>query len=145
VNTDTRVVLDANVLVSALISPRGATAQLLGAWEEGRFVLLISEAILRELDRVLHYPKLQERYRLPESRIARFLQLLRTQGVLVETTVQLSVIERDPTDNRYLECAVTGEAQIIVSGDRHLLELGAYQGIQILSPAGFLAFLKLER
>ncbi|NLS76220.1 MAG: putative toxin-antitoxin system toxin component, PIN family [Chloroflexi bacterium] len=138
-----RVVLDANVLVSALISPRGATAQLLQVWEEGRLPLLISEAILRELDRVLHYPKLQERYRLPEGRIARFLQFLRTQGVLVEPIKRLSVIERDPTDDRYLECAVAGEAQIIVSGDKHLLELGTYQGIQILSPAGFLAFLRL--
>ena len=139
-----RVVLDATVWVSALISPGEATAQLLQAWEEGRFALLTSEPLLRELDRVLHYPKLQDRYRLSESRIGRFLQLLRTQCVLVEPTVQLQVIERDPTDDRYLECAVAGGADILVSGDRHLLELGTYQSVQILSPAGFLAFLKLQ-
>ena len=140
-----RVVLDANVFVSALISPGGTTAQLLAEWEEERFAVLISEAIFQELDRVLHYPKLQDRYELPEVRIRRFLQLLRTQCVLVEPTIHLLVIERDPTDDRYQECAVAGDADMIVSGDKHLMELATFKDVQILSPAGFLAFLKLEQ
>ena len=140
-----RVVLDANAFVSALISPGGIAADVLQAWEEERFAVLISEDILHELGRVLHYPKLQERYRLSEGRILQFLQLLRAQCVLVEPAIHLSVIEHDPTDDRYLECAVAGSADIVVSGDKHLLELATYQSIQILSPAGFLALLKLEQ
>ena len=140
-----RVVLDANVFVSALISRAGPPARVLQQWEEERFAVVISEAILQELDRVLHYPRLYQKYKLSEERISRFLGLLRTQCALVEPTIKLSVIKRDPTDDRYLECAIAGNADIIVSGDKHLLELATYQNIQILSPAGFLAFLKLDR
>ena len=71
-----RVVLDANVYVSALIAPHGTAADVFQAWEEEQFAVLTSEPILQELDRVLHYPKLRERYNLPEDRIRRFLELL---------------------------------------------------------------------
>ena len=140
-----RVVLDANVFVSALISRAGPPARVLQQWEEERFAVVISEAILQELDRVLHYPRLCQKYKLSEERISRFLRLLRRQCVFVEPTKHLTVIERDPTDDRYLECAIAGDAEIIVSGDDHLLSLATYKDIQILSPAGFLGFLKLDR
>jgi uncharacterized protein len=139
-----RVVLDANVFISALLSPAGTPAQILSCWEAQRFELIISTVILDELDRVLHYPKLQASYHLPEDGIQLFLRLLRAQATLISPVGMLSVIEQDPTDNRYLECAIDGDAQIIVSGDRHLLQLKEYQGIQILAPAGFIALLKLE-
>jgi putative PIN family toxin of toxin-antitoxin system len=139
-----RIVLDANVLVSALISSKGAPAKIVAYWQEDKLEVAISPPILNELDRVLHYPKLQERYRVSEQRIRHFLHLLARQAVAAAPSQQLTVIEVDPTDNRYLECALAAEAEVIVSGDRHLLALGEYEGIQILSPAGFLAFLKLE-
>ena len=139
-----RLVLDANVLVSALISRKGAPARLLEYWQEERFDVVISPAILREVQRVLHYPKLQQRYHLSEEGIQRFLRLLRRQAIGVEPSEELTVIQHDPTDNRYLECAIAGEADIIVSGDHHLVELGEYQGVQILTPAGFLSLLRLE-
>ena len=139
-----RVVLDANVLVSALISAKGAPAQILLHWQEGKLDVVASPPILEELERVLHYPRLQERYDLPEGMIQRFLQLLEQQAILVEPGESLSVIERDPSDNRYLECAVAGEAEYIVSGDRHLLNLKEYRGIQIFNPREFLALLKFE-
>ena len=139
-----RVVLDANVLVSALISAKGAPAQILSHWQEGKLDLVASVPILEELERVLHYPRLQERYNLPEELIQRFLQLLEQQAMLVEPEDELSVVERDPSDNRYLECAVAGEAEHIVSGDGHLLGLKEYRGIQVFSPREFLALLKLE-
>ena len=138
-----RVVLDANVFVSALLSPAGAPAQVLASWEAGEFDLLTSPAILEELDRVLHYPRLRERYRLPAEAIQLLLRLLRTQSTVVTPEETLHVVENDPADNRYLECAVAGGAHIIVSGDGHLLALGEYEGVQILPPAGFVALLKL--
>jgi len=140
-----RIVLDANVLVSAFISAKGAPALILERWREAEFDVLISPEILSELDHVLHYPKLRQHYHLPEESIEGFLRLLAKQAIHVAPTEQLAVVERDPTDNRYLECALAGKATIIVSGDRHLLELGRYREIQILTPAGFLAFLKLAR
>ncbi len=140
-----RVVLDVNVLVSALISRKGAPAQILDRWEQDEFEIAISPAILQELDRVLHYPRLQERFHLPESGIVRFVRLLARHAIEAVVTEELALVESDPTDNRYLECALAVGAEIVVSGDHHLLELGEYQGVQILSPAGFLALLRLER
>ena len=140
-----RVVLDANVLVSALISAKGAPAKLVACWQDEKLDVLVSPAILQELDRVLHYPRLQERYHLPEEDVQRFSRLLGRQAIEVVPSEELAVIERDPTDNRYLECAVAGNASLIVTGDQHLLGLGEYEGIQILTPAGFLALLRLEK
>jgi len=139
-----RVVLDANVVVSALISAKGAPAQIIECWQAEKFELRVSPAIVQELARVLHYPKLQQRYHLPEELLQRFLRLLMGQAIEVVPPQQLTVIKRDPTDNRYLECALQGDASVIVTGDRHLLDLGEYRGIQILTPAGFLALLKLD-
>jgi putative PIN family toxin of toxin-antitoxin system len=138
-----QVVLDANVLVNAVISSRGAPAQILRLWEEERFDVLVSQPILEELERVLHYPRIQQKYDLLEEDVATFLRFMRSGAIIVEPNDKITVIERDPTDNRYLECAVAGGASYIVSGDQHLLELGEFRGIVILPPAGFLAALNL--
>ena len=65
------------------------------------------------------------------------------QAVEVEPPEKPAVILNDPTDGRYLECVLAGDATVIVSGDRHLLDLREYRSIQILSPAGILAFVKM--
>ena len=139
-----RVVLDANVFVSGLISAKGSPAQVLARWREEKFDVVVSPPILQELDRVLHYPRLQHRYDLPEEKIQGFLRRLRRLAFEVEPSEEVALIESDPADDRYLECALAGRVQFIVSGDQHLLELGEFQEIQILTPAGFLAFLELE-
>jgi putative PIN family toxin of toxin-antitoxin system len=138
-----QVVLDVNVLISAVISSRGAPAQILRHWEEERFDLVVSPPILEELERVIRYPRIQQRYNLPEREVARFLQLIRSGAIVVEPEVEVTAIERDPSDNRYLECAVEGGASYIISGDQHLLELGEFGGIVILAPAGFIVVLNL--
>ena len=139
-----RVVLDANVLISAILSSEGHPAQIVSLWQEGRIELVVSEAVLGELDRVLHYPRIQERYRLPDELVHRFPELLRAGAILVQPDDELTVIDRDPTDNRYLECAVAGHAAYVVSGDDHLLAVGEYRGIRMLAPRDFLVLLKLE-
>ena len=139
-----RVVLDANVLVSGFISAKGSPAKVLACWRDDKFDVVVSSPIIQELERVLHYPRLQNRYNLPEEKIQGFLHRLRRQAIEVEPSEEIALIELDPTDDRYLECALAGEARFIVSGDQHLLELGEFRGIQILTPAGFLAFLQLE-
>jgi putative PIN family toxin of toxin-antitoxin system len=138
-----QVVLDTNVLISAVISSRGAPAQILRLWEEERFDLLVSPSILEELERVIRYPRIQQRYNLPETEVARFLQLIRIGAVLVEPKIEIMAIAADPSDNRCLECAVEGGASYIISGDQHLLELEEFEGIVILAPAVFVAILNL--
>lgn len=139
-----RVVLDANVLVSALISDRGSPGKILKKWEQERFDVVLSPPILQELERVIHYPRIQEQYSLPEEAIQKFLGWLGDLVIIVNPTVELSVIQEDLSDNRYLECAKAGGASFIVSGDKHLLELEEFEGIVILPPSGFLALLELE-
>ncbi len=139
-----RIVLDANVFVSALISAKGTPARLLVYWQEGKFDIVVSPPMLQELERVLHYSRLQQQYHLPEEEIQRFLRLLRTRAIEVAPSEEIAVIERDPTDNRYVECALAGDAQYIVSGDAHLLDLKEHRGVRILTPMEFVTLLKLE-
>ena len=133
-----RAVLDANVFVSAVLSPRGAPAKVLAAWRAEQFDLVISEAILEEITRVLHYPKIVKRHLWSGEKIRAFIEDLARLAVVSAGKLTLSVIGEDPSDNRYIECAVEGEAAFIVSGDQHLLGLEEYKGIRILTPQAFL-------
>lgn len=140
-----RTVFDANVFVSALLSPRGFPSRILAAWRAERFHLVISPAILEEIGRVFQYPKIALRHRWPEAKIRLFLEDLAHLAILTAGEHRLNVIAEDPSDNRYLECAVEGDAEYIVSGDQHLLRLATYQRIKILTPREFLAVLALPR
>ena len=123
-----RIVLDANVLVSALISPKGSPARILRFWEEQRFEVVISKDIIEELGRVLRYPRLRKNYDLADEAIEAFLRKAEEQAIVVEPSDEVAAIGADPADDRYLECALAGGAEFIVSGDHHLLDLGEYQG-----------------
>lgn len=139
-----RVVLDVNFIVSAIISNAGSPGRVLEFWRQDKFDLVVSSSILEELDRVIHYPKIQQKYHLSEKHLKRILGLISSQSIAVAPSQIITVIEKDPTDNRYLECALAGNASYIVTGDSHLLELKDFQGIVILPPAGFVALLELE-
>lgn len=136
------VVFDANIYISALISTKGASARLVGLLAENTLSVAMSAAILAEIKRVTHYPRIRKKYQLTEVEIDEFLDLLRDQVLWVEPDEVVQVIEDDPDDDKYLACAVAANAQFIISGDRHLRDLERYQGIEILTPAAFLAYLK---
>lgn len=139
-----KVVLDANIYVSSQISTLGNPGQIVAFWKDRTFEVLISQAIVEEIGRVLRYPRIVKRHKQGEEAIQRFLELLSTEAVLVNPKVTLDVVKDDETDNRYLECAVAGKVHYIISGDEHLLVLGEYQGIIILSPAAFVAMLRIQ-
>lgn len=139
-----RVVLDANVLVSAILSPREAPAQILQAWQAEEFDVVISDAILAEIGRVLRYPKIARRHRWSREQLHTFLDDLAHIAIPTPGELTLAVITNDPPDNRYLECAVEGDVDYIVSGDNDLLELGTYKGIKILTPRAFLDILQQQ-
>jgi putative PIN family toxin of toxin-antitoxin system len=140
-----RVVLDANIYFSALISDKGNPAAIINSWLSGEFDILISQPILDELLRVTSYKRIQNKYRKVKETRLEFAELIAKQGTWIEPVKTLSAVTRDKSDNVYLECAVEGEAQYIVSGDEHLLELGEYQGIIVLSPASFVILLQTNQ
>ncbi|HFQ92506.1 MAG TPA: putative toxin-antitoxin system toxin component, PIN family [Anaerolineae bacterium] len=133
-----RVVLDANLFVSAVLVPYGRPAQILQAWRNGRFELVVSPPILAEIRRVLLYPRLQRKHGWAEAEINVFLDGLRTAATITPGRIKLAVVQDDPTDDKYFSAAVEAEAACIVSGDEHLKAIGSYQGIPVLSPAAFL-------
>lgn len=140
-----KAVLDANVFVSALINTRGTPKQLIDLWREEAFELLISKAILGEIGRVLRYPKIAALHKLTETELHTFMALLSEEGLVIEPDETLN-ISPDESDNRYIECAVAGGADYLVTGDKlHLLPIGEYQGIRIVSPAMFLAVVQMDR
>lgn len=128
-----RVVADTNILVSAL-QFGGKPKQLLDLAVDGLIDLVTSEAILAETVRVLR----DKFYRTPEW-LAEADQQLRVIARLVEPTEGLQVIEADPTDDRILECAVAAAADVLVSGDTHLLSVGSFRGILIQRVSEFLS------
>lgn len=134
-----RAVLDTNVLVSALINRLGASRQILNAWQEGKFELITSLPILQEVDEVLHRDHIQRKYLLEEDDIWAYLLLLTVLGIVVPEVPDIDVVSRDPADNKIVAAALVGQAQFIVSGDRHLLDLGAFGGANIVTPQEFLA------
>ena len=129
-----RVVLDTNVLVSALIFT-GISSELVPLWQRSAITVLLSRGILEEYLRVLSYPKFQ----LSEAEIKALIEEeLLPYVEVVNPRRRLRVVERDPSDDKFIECAVTGKAQVIISGDKDLLSLGRYRQIRIQSPAQFL-------
>jgi putative PIN family toxin of toxin-antitoxin system len=128
-----RVVFDTNVYFSAFTHPRGVPFRI---WQEAirrRFVLLTSPAIVRELADVL-----REKLDWDESALVAQLKLIVSVAALVVPQVKLNVVLADDDDNRILECAVAGKADLVVSGDHHLLDLKAFQGIGIGRPVDLL-------
>jgi putative PIN family toxin of toxin-antitoxin system len=136
-----RVVLDTNVAVSRYLSPRGVPAQILANWRAAIFDLVVSEAILAEYQHTLQYERLRAIHHMNDENIAAIIGEFREFALLVEPLETPSVISADPADDKFLACAITGAADYIISGDGHLLNLKAYQGIRVLTPTVFLAVL----
>jgi putative PIN family toxin of toxin-antitoxin system len=122
-----RVVLDTNILVSALFWD-GNERAVLTECRKKRFELVLSPEILLEVERVL-----DKKFECPEERLTDYIRTLLAMSELVFPGIKLDVIRRDPSDNRILECASCGNAEVIVTGNNDLLELGEYGAIQILT------------
>lgn len=130
-----RAVLDANVLISALLSRTGAPARLLLAWQQGRFELIVSPALLAELGRALAYPKLQRL--IPTSDAEAFMAWLSRSAFLSrDPDASPPVRSVDPGDDYLLSLAADQRA-VLVSGDGHLLALAGE--FPIRTPAAFLS------
>ena len=132
-----RAVLDVNVLISALLSKHGAPGRLVAAWLDGVFEIVVSEALLQELDRAFRYPKLRKL--IAEEQAAAFIALLRAMAVAGLDAANPDRISRDPGDD-YLVALARASSSVLVTGDDDLLVLTP--GLPIQSPVAFLASLE---
>jgi|SRR5579872_6756275 len=132
-----RAVVDTNVYISALMFG-GLPGFVLDSAFSGAFLLITSPALLDELDE-----KLRLKFEILPEDAAAVRARLEAIAQVVRPHMALNVIKDDPDDNRVLECAVQGRADYIVSGDRrHLLKLGAYESIPIITVRQFLVEIK---
>lgn len=140
------VVLDTNVIVSSLLSPKGPPSEIIKRWEADEFDVATSPVLLSELERALTYPKVRKYLKKSQETIEALLE--RFAAITISADAQsftLQVIKRDPPDNRVLECAKVAGAGYIITGDDDLLELKGYEGIIILNPTEFITMLKLQQ
>lgn len=132
-----RVVLDTNVLISALLSPAGAPARVWMAWQEGHYDLIVSSLLLAELQRALAYPKLRRRITVEETDgIVSWLG--RSATVVADPESPPPVRSEDPGDDYLLALAAAADA-VLVSGDDHVLTLAG--DLPVYTAASFLALL----
>jgi putative PIN family toxin of toxin-antitoxin system len=132
-----RLVIDTNILISALLAATSLPAQLVVLWRAGRFDLLTTAEQLDELRRVTRYPKLRER--LAPSIAGRLVNDLRALAITLDK-LPIVAVSGDPDDNYLLALAAAGAADFLVTGDkRDLLGLGVYEGTKIITARDFLA------
>ncbi len=134
-----QVVLDSNVLISAIMFG-GTPGRVLNLVIAGTVRCGISLPILDEVREVLQRPK----FGFTAEQALVIVEELHGLCQLVVPTSRVRAVPSDPDDDMVLECALAVQADAIVSGDSHLLNLGCYRGVRILSPADFLTELHAE-
>ena len=136
-----KVVLDANVFISAVLRAHSELAKIFELLREDKIKLVPSEDILSEIRAVLLYPKIRKRHRRSEKEIEEFLNKASQASILAQGTINTDRIREDPADNKYLSAALEVNADFIVSGDHHLKDLKVFEGIRILDPSAFLVLM----
>ena len=123
-----RIVLDTNVLIAAGLKGR-FTESILQAANKKILTLITSEEILKEL-----FQKLTFKFNWEQTDVRSYVNRIKEISQVVEITEHISVVKRDPTDNKILECALAGKANLIVTSDQDLIKLKAFRGIGIIHP-----------
>ena len=140
-----RVVLDANVLVSALLRFQNApSAEICAAIRANQLILVTSKAILAEVQDVLSRDRLAIKYQLSPQKQRALVAEIQAVAYVVKTKMSISAVAADPDDNKILACAMKGKAAYIVTGDPHLLDLHGFHQIKIVTPRAFLAVLNAK-
>jgi putative PIN family toxin of toxin-antitoxin system len=136
--TITRVVLDTNTVVSGLLFG-GVPGKIPALWKRKLILPLVSKEIFREYLKVLSYPK----FKLSEPEISFLIyeEILPYFEVVTTRPAHGIIVSDDSEDDKFIHCAVSGNADYIVSGDSHLLKLGGYGNVKIVNASGFLSSL----
>lgn len=136
------IVLDTNVLLSGTFW-EGDSFRILQLIESGKLKCFISEPILSEYRRVVHSQEIIDKVNEKNLDIKASALKAMELFVIVEPKRKIDFVKDDPDDNKVIECAAEAQAEYIVTQDRkHLLKLGTFEGIKIISPAEFLRILK---
>lgn len=138
-------VLDANVYVSAHLSPGGPPGRCLAAAVDGAYEIVASPAILDETRRALGYPKVRRLLRASDADLDAWVASIGLIARLVEGTARVRAVAADPADDIYVAAALEAGAGHIVSGDRHLLDIGTHEGVRMISPRDFLHVIEAGR
>ena len=131
-----RAVFDTNIYVSAFAIPGGNAEEAYSQAVRGSFELVTSHAILTETANVL-----RSKFDWSDERVGKLLRTLSQVATVVKTKPSLHVLTDEP-DNRILECALQADASMIITGDRHLLDLKHYQAISIVTLSDFLSLIR---
>ncbi|WP_435120132.1 putative toxin-antitoxin system toxin component, PIN family [Halolamina sp. C58] len=129
-----RAVLDTNVLISSVIST-GVPHEIVVKGFSSEYQIVVSVATLTEFrDTLLKYP---EKFQMDEEDVQEEVETIRYFAEFVDPDEEITAVDDDPDDDKFLEAAVAGNVDYIVSGDRHLLDLDSFQGIEIVEPRAF--------
>jgi len=129
---DLKVVMDTNVFVSGVYFS-GPPYQILKAWQSGEFELVVSQELLDEYRRVGEI--LGEGH--PDIDLKPILNFVLEHAKVYQSAVLKEPICEDPDDDKFFACALASGSKVIISGDKHLLKVSGYQGIQVLRPREF--------
>ena len=129
-----KVVFDTNVWISIFMEKR-LKDEFLKIKQD--LTVYVSKDIGLEVSKVLQYPRVSEILRKTGIREKDVLRILAVNAIMVEPKLKLQVVNEDAEDDKVLECALAAGADIIVSGDKHLLKLGKYKKTKILTPREF--------
>ena len=133
-----RVVLDTNVLISALLF-RGGLSKIIGLWQQGKIIPFISKETFNELMTVLEYPK----FALTQEEIDSIIKHeILPYFEIVEVVKDVKGVCRDPEDDKFISCAISASADYIVSGDKDLIDLRQHKSIKIIKAFDFLKMYK---
>lgn len=135
-----KVVLDTNVFISGIFWEGNFCAQIINLWGQGKITLVSSIKIVEELVKTLKSFKIQ----MDETMIESWRDFIVKNSIMVEPTEKFEIIKKCPADDKFLEVAVAGEAEYIVSQDNHLLNLKEFQGRKIIKPEEFLKIIETK-
>lgn len=136
-------VLDTNVLISAAFRiPDSTPGQILQTLRSQAFILVTSPQIIEEIEEVINRERIIKRTRMSSYERQKFINDLIDISRVVSGADTVQIVKDDPDDDKFIIAAIEGNADYIISGDHHLLDLEKYNGITVLSPAKFLAILK---
>ena len=140
-----KVVIDTNVFVSATITEKGKTSQILKAWREKKLEVIISPEILKEIGQIIFKSKIKKISFWTDKERYQFIKDLAKICIFTSGSLKLKKAIKHAPDRKFLVAAVEGKADYIVSGYRHLRDLKIYEGIKIASVAEFLQILENKR
>lgn len=132
-----RITVDTNILISATFW-HGSSEKIIDKVENKEITLVLSEPILEEYYKVLNYDEIKEKIKNKGLEMKQSVLRISTISEIIDIKSKIDLIKDDPSDNKFIECAIDGKADYIISKDNHLLRFKEYKGIKIITPEEFL-------